>query len=198
MGSASTRSPPASSRPASARPCGRCRDSASAPWPPSRKGVSASPKTWSAPRSTSPATPRATPPVPCWSSTAARPSAARTKKKGPTCPLLPVAPSELRRVAQLTSVYRIAPRIPPTPFPPLRGGRGHHVHLHRSGSDLADGQLLSLVSPPAPLGLPRLPLGARHCPRRARQPATPPPAPPRPPADSPGARPASARRTGRT
>src|ERR1700688_2101483 len=30
---------------------------------------------------------------------------------------------------------------PPTPFPPLRGGRGHHADLHRSGSDLADGQL---------------------------------------------------------
>src|SRR6202040_428030 len=63
-------------------------------------------------------------------------------RRGPACPVLPVALSELKRVAQLTSVYRIAPRIPPTPFPPLRGGRGHHAHLHRSGSDLADGQLL--------------------------------------------------------
>src|SRR6202040_1575502 len=63
-------------------------------------------------------------------------------RRGPACPVLPVALSELKRVAQLTSVYRIAPRIPPTPFPPLRGGRGHHAHLHRSESDLADGQLL--------------------------------------------------------
>jgi hypothetical protein len=60
-------------------------------------------------------------------------------RSGPGCPVLPVAPSELRRVAQLTSVDRIAPRIPPTPFlpagmprlatggaaAPLRGGRGH-------------------------------------------------------------------------
>jgi NADH-quinone oxidoreductase subunit M len=67
-------------------------------------------------------------------------------RRGPACPVLPVAPSELRRVAQLTSVYRIAPRIPPTPFPPLRGGRGRHPHLHRSGSVQADGE------PPTPAG----------------------------------------------
>src|SRR5579863_2399318 len=68
----------------------------------------------------------------------------------------PVALSDHRHVAQLTSVYRISPRIPPTPFrrarsaatgdrrgrgPPLRGGRGHFAHLHTSGSAIADGQL---------------------------------------------------------
>src|SRR6202043_2634868 len=44
-------------------------------------------------------------------------------RRGPPCPVLPVAPSEPTRGAQLSRLFRDPPRLPPTPFPPLRGGR---------------------------------------------------------------------------